>query len=58
MVYSEQKMDIMFHFYCENSYGSLVIVPILASDKEHAWDIFEAMGYSDNYLLDSIIRVD
>lgn len=52
------NMDIMFHFYAQDLDNKSVIVPILASDIHHAWDIFEAMGYSDKYLVDQVIRKD
>ena len=57
MVYSEDKMDIMFNFHTEDENHNFVIVPILASDEDHAWDIFEAMGYSESYSVDKVIRV-
>ena len=59
MVYSEVKeMDIMYHFYCQDKDNKSVTVPILAMDEDHAWDIFEAMGYSSKYLVDQLIRMD
>jgi hypothetical protein len=57
MLYFEQKMDIMYHFYTKDKDDNSVIVPILASDEDHAWDIFEAMGYSESYSVDQVIRV-
>ena len=50
-------MDIMYHFYTKDKDDNSVIVPILASDEDHAWDIFEAMGYSESYSVDQVIRV-
>jgi hypothetical protein len=58
MVYSDQKMDIMFNFYTKDKDDNSVIVPILASDEDHAWDIFEAMGYSAKYLVDQVMRTE
>jgi len=60
MVYSNYKMDTMYHFYCyyQDNAGESVIIPILASDEDHAWDIFEAMGYnSGKYFVDQVIKV-
>jgi len=55
----EYNPDTMFHFYTKvgnDGTGNTVIIPILAMDEDHAWDIFDGF-YSRKYLVDQIINM-
>ena len=55
----EYNPDTMFHFYTKvgnGGTGNTVIIPILAMDEDHAWDIFDGF-YSRKYLVDQIINI-